>query len=228
MAKALKNDSILLPAHYTQVAAMVAGIGAFTVQPNVIPRAATEADGWAHFRVRSLKFRLHPPVTAPTAPQFVGYVGGIQDTPPNSQANVAELINSTVLGARTTTPTAWVRVPAKELAGPFPWYKSLPGTADATEEAPGAIYVAGTGTDPFVLELLVVFEFKNSLATNNTPAMAALRAQLSRLRVEQQQAKAREKAIGLLTGPSPSSTPPIPLVGVAVPGPASASFGGRV
>lgn len=196
---ASRRDGCTMPVHYVFSGALVGGIVGVIIYPTSFPRALTEADAWDYFRVLSLKFRLFPASAAPSTFQAVGYVPGVQDTPPNSQGNVAELINSTVLSARQTTPTNWITVPRKELAGPFPWYKSIPGTADATEEEPGAIYVAGVTTDPYVLEVACVFEFKSSIATNNTPLPLQLAMREARVKAARERRRAE---ILTLLGPS--------------------------
>jgi hypothetical protein len=71
-----------------------------------------------------------------------------------------------------------VNVSKSDLAGPFPWYKTVVGTADATEESPGLVTIAGTGTDPFVAEFRGVFHFKTSVATANTPMALNLRRRI--------------------------------------------------
>lgn len=196
-----------MPARYTISAALASGIAGVIVYPTTFPRAAIEADVWDYFRVLSLKFRLVPPATAPSTFLVAGYVPGVQDTPPNSQANVVELISSTTLGSRQTTPTSWVSVSKKDLAGPFPWYKSLPGTADPTEEIPGAIYIAGVTTDPYILDLQIVFEFKSSIASNNTPLELPLRTQIREVRVHAARERRKKEVLNLL-GTSSRSLPP--------------------
>lgn len=192
-------DSETLPFHTYFNIALVGGSTTITVSPNVTlsQRMTTEADAWAHFRVRSLAFRLHP-VTR-TGDQLVGFVGGIQDTIPTTRSQVGELIPSTVLGLLATMPTEWVHPSKSEIAGPFPWYKALPGTADPTEESPGQICVVGTGTDSFTLEIRGVFEFKTSVATANTPLAVAARASIREERVRAQIANERRILSKILT-----------------------------
>lgn len=194
------KDGCLMPFHWVQQASMTSGVAGVIIYPTTFPRVLTEADAWDYFRVKSLKFRLLPNQVAPAGNIVVGYVPGVQDTPPTSQANVAELIYGTCLGGDQTTPTNWVKVPAKELAGPFPWYKTIPGTVDSTEEIPGAIYVAGTTTDPFLMELCGVFEFKSSIATNNTPAALALAREIRAARVRSAQERRRAEMLAVLGG----------------------------
>jgi len=193
------RDSCLFPFHYVVQAAFVAGSNNITANPaGLSPRALTEADTWTHFRLVSLKYRLLPPTVAPAAVQAVSFVGGIQDTSPGSLANVFELLPTAVLGSRQTSPTQWVRVSKSELSGALPWYKTIQGTADSTEEAPGQICVAGTTIEAFALEIAGVFEFKGAVATANTPAAVALREDIRQLRVARADQAARERLVAVL------------------------------
>jgi hypothetical protein len=114
-----------------------------------------------------------------------GFVGGVQDSPPATIAQTTELLSSCIQSSFSTVPTEWVRVTKSEMAGPIPWYKTVQGTADSTEESPGQIVITGNGTDSFLIEYRGVFVFKTSLATANTPAALALR---QRMREERQRA----------------------------------------
>lgn len=204
--KGAKTDGDLFPFHYVLNAALVAGASNFVLSPNasVSPRALIEADGWAHFRVRSLKFRLHPDPTAGNAvSSAAGFVGGVQDTPPATIGAISELIPSAFLSGGETIPTEWVHVPREDLAGPLPWYKAIPGAADPTEEAPGIICVAGTGTDTYALEMRGVFEFKTAVAIANTPEELRLVKELLALRLRKARDRQRD---GLLQAMSPAAS----------------------
>lgn len=193
------KDGCLLPFHYVQYVALVAGVQSFNGNPaGLSPRALVEADSWAHFRLRSLRFRLHPASSAPTDFQVAVWVPGVQDTPPATQGNAAEILNCAVLGSRTTVPTSWVNVMKEDLAGPLPWYKSITGTADATEEAPGAVYALGSTTNPVCIEFAGVFEFKGAVASANTPMALKLLAELRAARAAHSDQRAREKVVALL------------------------------
>lgn len=172
-----RKDSCIVPFHFVSSGALVAGSFVFLLNPAAFPRVLAEADAWAHFRVRSLRFRLLP--TSPiTGAQVIGYVGGVQDTSPTTLVQVSELIPSAGKGVGQTVPTEWVVVPKMDLAGPFPWYKTVVGAADATEESPGLVTIAGTGTDAVISEYRGVFEFKTSVATANTPLALSLRKRI--------------------------------------------------
>jgi len=209
-----RGDSGLFPFHYVLNASLVAGVSNFPLSPNasVSPRAVVEADTWAHFRVRRLKFRLHPdPTSGNAVSSAAGYVGGIQDTVPATVGAITELLPSAFLSGGTSLPTEWVVVTAKDLAGPLPWYKTIPGSADPTEEAPGTICVAGVSTDTYAIEFRGVFEFKVAVSTANTPLMVEAR----RLRIEQARASQRTRLVAALSGaalPAPGGMTQAPSV----------------
>jgi len=211
----MRNDTTVMPFHTLISAAEVAGASSVLGNPAGLGnsgRLLTEADGWAHFRLKKLAFRLHPQIGMAAQFTVAGWVGGIQDTAPATAGAVTDLIPSCVEGQDATVPTEWVRVPKSDLAGPLPWYKSVQGTADATEEAPGQIVIAGSGTDVFILEIRGVIEFKVAVATANTPAEIALRTRLRAERVAQQKESAQRRVLALL-----GCSPIIPTPTVVLP-----------
>jgi len=203
-----RQDSCLLPFHYAQTGSLVSGIVGINLTPAAFPRVALEADVWAHFRIRKLAFRLMP--TSPsTVAQAGGYVGGAQDSNPATFTQVSELIPSTVKGVGQTVPTAWVHPTRSELAGCFPWYKTVAGTADVTEEVPGAIVIVGTGTEAYSIEFKGVFEFKTGVNAANTPLEKELRDLVRRERVNIAQRIERDAILKILsTGPTGQKTTP--------------------
>ena len=138
----------------------------------------------------------------------MGVVGGVQDTPPATVGAVMELIPSAFMQALTTVPTEWVNVGKDDLAGPLPWYKSIPGTADATEEAPGLLVGAGTGSQFLTGELRGVFEFKTSTAPANTPAALVLAARMREEKVKAAQLRERARFLAVLAVPGQPTGPP--------------------
>jgi len=173
------TDGCLIPTHFLLQNALAGGFASILASPNanLSPRALDEADAWAHFRILSLKFRLHANETI-TAMLAAGYVGGIQDTPPTTFPNTSELLPCCFRGIAQTVPSDWVHVPRKDLAGPFPWYKTIPGAADATEEAPGSIQIVGSATSAFSIEMVALFEFKTAVSTGNTPLEVQIRQKI--------------------------------------------------
>jgi len=193
-----------MPFHYVQSGTFTAGLFGLLLSPAAFPRVAIEADVWAHYRVRKFSFRLLP--TSPvTVAQAASFIGGIQDTNPSTLAQVTEILSSCVKGVGQTTPSSWVHVQRDELAGPFPWYKSVAGTADPTEESPGTISIVGTGTETFIIEFRGIFEFKTSVATGNTPLAIRLRELVRRERLEAAQRNERAVLLKILS-PGSSDT----------------------
>lgn len=174
----------MMPFHYVFTQTLVSGAYSFNLQPSNFPRVGTEADAWAHYRVKKLLFRLHR-TSLINGNQMASWTGGVQDTPVSTVAAASEVLPSTFLSQVQTVPSDWVHVSKAELSGPFPWYKTVGGAADPTEESPGQLAVVGTGTDTFYLELRGTFEFKVSLATANTPAAIKLRAEVREARMRQ-------------------------------------------
>lgn len=204
------GDSCIMPFHFINTTALSGGgILTFILSPNasVSPRALIEADTWAHFRVRSFSFRIHPSGTL--GPLVAGFQGGIQDTLPATIAQVSELLPSTVLGTAATVPSEWVRVSKEELAGPLPWYKTIPGTADATEESPGIVCLSGGASEALVLEMRGTFEFKTAVSALNTPMFANMRMRLREERARVTFASERDLLLKILgTVPSPPRSLP--------------------
>lgn len=204
----------MFPFHTLVAASFSGGIAGIAVSPNstLTPRGLVESDTWAHFRVRALAFRLLPAPAASTNPQAVGFVGGIQDTPPSTSSTIMELIPSAFWANKMTVPTEWVRPPRSDLAGPLPWYKTIPGTVDSTEEAPGAIVLAGGSTENYYLEVRGVFEFKTAVATANTPLAVASRNALRDERLKAFLSQERSQILKILAvqpAPAPVATGPL-------------------
>lgn len=197
------KDGCVMPLHFVVSNALSSGTFAFALSPSGIgnssTRLQTEADCWAHFKWLKFKFRLRS-VNSVTANTAAGFVGGLQDTPPTTVLQVAELLPSCVIGGDETVPTEWIEVRKEDLAGPFPWYKSLNGAADPTEEAPGQICVGGNATDNFLLECRGIVEFKTAVAPANTPAAIKLREQVRKERIEQVLREDRAELVRLLGG----------------------------
>ncbi len=101
--------------------------------------------------------------------QAAAYYPGVVDTTPTTVGAVADSLFSTLLGTAQAKPTDWVNIPRQSLQGYLPWYKTIAGTLDPSEEVQGNIYVCGTGTEIVHVEFMGVIEFKAPAAAANTP-----------------------------------------------------------
>jgi len=201
-----KRDNVDVPFHSFLVGALTSGSFGVGLAPNstISPtRLPAVGDAYAHFRVKQFRMRMHP--TVRSANQAFGFAGGVQDTSPATIAQIGELLSSAAFTTGQTVPSNWVVPNQDELRGPFPWYKTVGGAADNTEEQPGLIVVAGTTTDTFLIELEGVFEFKVALATGNTPEQAALQLRLRRIREERQREIDRQNLLAVLAPCPPSA-----------------------
>jgi len=186
MSRNQKNDMVSVKFHSLIAGALTAGSFGVGLSPNssISPtRLPVMADAYAHFRWKNFRMRMHP--TVRSANQAFGFVGGVQDASPSTIAQVGELLSSQAFATGQTTPSKWVVPTTDELRGPLPWYKSVAGGADSTEEQPGLIVVAGTTTDTFLLEFVGEIQFKVAVATGNTPEQLLLQRRLHSIRVEQ-------------------------------------------
>jgi len=207
-----------MPFHYYVQTQFTAGAFSSPLTPGTFPRVGTEADTWAHYRFLSLRFRIHPTGSISTD-QVFGFVGGAQDTPPATIATASEVLSSVVLSGDTSVPSEWCNVSRLEISGPLPWYKTIAGTADPTEESPGWLFGAGTGTDALRIEFRGVIEFKVSVATANTPLARQARLQLHEERLIVERVRMRELLLKLLAGPSSGTgTPGVSALGSAALG----------
>lgn len=169
-------------------------------------RLASVADNYASFRIKSLRFRLHPLIVTATSDAAVCFTGAVQDTSPTSVAQVMEVLPSLLMVMYRTTPTEWKEVPKADLCGPLPWYKSLLGTADPTEESPGLIVLVKAATalmGPSV-EIEGVYEFRSAIAPANTPMLLKLQAEVAAARRTAVIQREREALLRVLA-PSPST-----------------------
>ncbi len=169
------------------------------VAPAQFTRVPAVADNWAQYRVLALRFRLHSIGSSNAV--AAGFVGGVQDTPPSTAAQVMELLPSTYLGPSQQVPSKWVNVPRKDLAGPLSWYKTVLGTADATEESPGVLVVTHTTMVFWAVEAYITYEFKAAVAPGNTPAALAYQRAVAAERKRALQEGQRARLLSVLAAP---------------------------
>jgi len=194
----MKKSTSSLAFRVITTGAMTGGGFAINLLPaSMSARLGSEADGFSFYRVKALKFRLHR--SASTNPGGAAYIAGNPNTPPASILQGSEALTGVYLAAQYTVPSNWATCRRQELAGPLPWYKTVSGTDAVDFEYPGIIAVNGTSTDAFVIEIEGVYEFKDPIATANTPEEVALVRQLRAKRQEAARSAAREGVLRLLS-----------------------------
>jgi len=162
----------------------------------------TEADAWSLFRMNELQFRLIRSAAVATT-QVACYTTTIQDTNPGTLTQSLQTINTTVLAGAAVLPSPWSSPSRKDLAGPFKWYKAIPGAADPTEETAGQIIINGTAADTYQLEVRGVVSFQGAVSGGNTPEELQARLVLRNARIKREQDMARRAIMRVL---SPENT----------------------
>ncbi len=147
------------------------------------------------------------------------------DNTPSTVGQVMELISSLEMDPAQSTPSEWLSVRANELAGPFPWYKTIDGTPDSTEEFPGRFVIIGTGSDTFTIEFRALVEFKDGVAPANTPQELDLVRQKLALRKAALIEEHRKSLLGVLKNPVPAAAP-TPVARILVCGVCGEKAGG--
>ncbi len=213
----VRKDNAVCPFRWVQGLTIANGTtnGNVRIRCDVLgSHVADMADAWMLFRMRALRFRLLP-YNLTTSPgsyneaAALGWITSIPDTLPADFASVATVPNGTCVTGSQTIPSNWVTVSKDDLAGPFPWYKTIPGTADPTEEEPGFIAVglavAPTTTSlTMYIELDGIIEFKGGVSVSQTPAYdAALIRKVHEDRVERARLAERARMLNILAPPEP-------------------------
>ncbi len=165
MAMKKASDSTVVTIHQRYLPGATASLALNPL--NMGDRASGLSDSYANFRLKSLRFRLHP-VAAAAAAGFL--VGSANTTAPTTIATVMEIVPSVYQVAAETVPSNWVVVSKSDCAGPLPWYKTQ--TTTGNDEFPGYLVTIGTGAD---VEYYAVLEFKGSVDPANTPAWLEFR-----------------------------------------------------
>lgn len=170
---------------------LVSGAVTLTCNPATFGRVNSVADTFELYRIAALKYRIHPYVvaSATTFQKAVAFYPGITDTAPTSCEEVAQNIYRCIMGGGQVTPTQWAHVSKTALRGMFPWYKTIPGSLDPSEENVGYFFLRGTGSEVVCIEFEGVFEFKGPVSTGSTPA----------LRVQQAVARERQRLLQILS-----------------------------
>ncbi len=188
-----------MPFHAAYQSTLAAGVSSFNLSPSLIVHTgiASIADAFELYRVTKLSYRLVRTATL-TGSQSAAFYPDITDTPPNTLDQNGENINSTLLGLNHTVPSDWVTINPSSMTA-AKWYKTIQGTMDSWDEIQGIIYVTGSGTDAFLLEVRGLYEFKGQADPGNTPEMREKR-RLARLEFQ------RTKLLSILASkPDPTA-----------------------
>ncbi len=180
------RDTVKVPFSAVIRPTYVAGAVQYTISPNgsLSIRLATIADAFDEYRFSMLRYRLHRANN--TSMTVAAFYPGIVDTVPSTIAQIGENPHRTVAGDQTTVPSPWVDVPRGVLAGMHPWYKSVAGTPESSEENQGILCVVDSGgtTSGATLEVEGICELRAGSSTSNTPlerAVALRRREKARL-----------------------------------------------
>lgn len=173
------GDLVRVPCHGRISNSLTSGLFSQSLAPTLFSTITAISDVFEMYRFTNLKYRMLPAggTVIPTGSQVCGYLPGVIDTA--SGLTVGSLIQSRhtcFITERQVTPTPWIKVPRAVLQSYGNWYKTVVGTPDVATEIQGGIYVAGTGTDSFVVEVSAVIEFKDLVVAGATPMIARDRA----------------------------------------------------
>ncbi len=176
-------DVMKITMHKNLLGSLTTGIGVQSLEPINIGVGTSVADVYEFYKIVGLRYRLHPPQTAPGSHQVASYLAGVVDSASNlGTDNLAQSPHCVTLAARATVPTPWCKVPKSALSSYADWYKTVPGTTGADVEIQGNMYLAGSGTDGFLLEMKITYLFKGPIVASATPK---LRAEAALLREQQ-------------------------------------------
>ncbi len=173
-----RMDSICQAHLLANVALSGGGTAAISVAPAGLgvygTRVVSFSDTFNLFRINKLRFRISP---STAAVRSAGFIAGTLDTAPTTPAQVMESPWATFLDVQETKKTEWVNVPTSILRAQANWYKSVPGTPDAWDEQPGALYFTGPASGTVYIEIDVEYEFRDQVAPADTPMIRAQKAQ---------------------------------------------------
>ncbi len=174
--KQVKNKIVKVPFRAFNRVALAGGVGAFPIQPSGVGTLASIANAYALYRVTKLNYRLHPGVVL-NGTQIAAYIPGVTDTQPSSLSDICQVLTATVLGYRQNKASDWTKLGLSQVSSYMPWLKTIAGSPDAAEETIGQIYVVGSSTDTYELEICGEFEFKDIVPTSSTPELRNALAQ---------------------------------------------------
>jgi hypothetical protein len=171
-----QSDTVDVPFHSILTAVTTTAI---SVSPNstLSLRLSNLADNFDEYRFKSLRFRMHNGSVLPAAAAGsygVSFEPGIVDTAPGTLGSLSEAVHSTTMSQQSTVPSDWVSVSPGVLAGMHSWYKTVPGTPEASEEIQGSLFVITGAANNINLEVRGVVQFRAAISSTNTPLERAL------------------------------------------------------
>ncbi len=165
----MRKQTITVQFRAYLTAALASGLGTINIQPSTFNQVGTVADAYALYRCRKLRYRSQPLASTATALQAIAYIPGAVDNPPATVASLAQVSTSVLISERATVPSNWVSLEYNQLRGYLEWYKTVVGSVDPVDEVQGAIFIFGTGTEIYRVEVEGEFEFRDLLPTSLTP-----------------------------------------------------------
>ncbi len=191
------NKPVKVPFRYFWSTVLVAGVNALPTSPTqsgYSSRLAGVADNFNLYRINRFRFRMHPVANTGVSRVTAAYSPGVSTTSPSTLALIGEFLYTATMGPAggQTVPSNWVNVPRQLLQGQLPWYRTIQGSQDASEEDAGYIYVAGTSTDAFVIEIEGEYEFKDAIDPGLTLETRVQRREIAL-------ARRREKLLAILS-----------------------------
>jgi len=169
-----KNDTVRVNFAYVDTSAAASSLKTLSVSPLLTPRLTSLADDFDEYRFTKLAFRLRAS-GGNSGDAAAAFAPGVTDTAPTTTVQLTEYLSSVFLGDEETVPSNWVNVDRGALAGMHPWYKTVAGTPEVSEEVVGVIYVrCGGATATPGLEMRGTVEFRAASSTATTPLERAL------------------------------------------------------
>jgi hypothetical protein len=172
------RDAITVSCRRLAIYNLTAGVATVTMAPSTFIEAAAVSDVFELYRITKLRYRLYRHATLGATATAV-YIAGVVDNPPSTAADASVSPYAAVITPIMTQPSEWKSISKRDLASYSTWYKTVAGSPDPSLEEQGKIYLAGTTTDAFTMEVEIVYQFKSPCTTSATPAE---RGALERLR----------------------------------------------
>lgn len=165
--KRSSQDIVTVPARALLQGNLASGLAQISLQPTNLNAVSGSADSYEFYRISRLRYRLFP--SSISGIQVAAYIAGAVDNPPTTTSDLAITRHACLLGDEVTVPSSWRNVPKTALASYMSWYKTVVGSPAPDTELQGSIYLAGSGTDGYTLEIEATYQFRSLVATSATP-----------------------------------------------------------